>query len=314
MDKTQIVALPRVAVVIATFNRWPWVGEAVESVLAQTYPNVECVVVDDASTDGTSRRLSGEYRNRITLLTRPKNGEKSAARNDGIRATQAAFVAILDSDDLLTPDSVEARMRVFLDNPGFDGVVYGPVLEEPDSGRPGRLPDYYPEGEVLKEYVRRRFVRNPGYLLSTANMRRYGMYREDLTHREDVELFIRLACRLEFKCCRVPVARVRHIDRSARYDYTRYLRQGDRLVGCLRRDPFVLQRLGPTLADVEFNEAKELARARYRSGDNGGFRRSYLELWRRWPRRTLLEARFLRRFLVSLVAPGKVKRPLNTPE
>ncbi len=304
MGKNQTLTFPRVAVVIPTFNRWPYVGEAVNSVLTQTYPNVDCVVVDDASTDRTSEFLSRKYGDRIRLLIKAKNGEKSAARNNGIRATQAAFVCVLDSDDLMTPESVEARMRVFLDDLGFDGVAYGPVLGEEDWDTPPRRSENPPEGDVLETYVKDHFVRNPGYLISTANMLRYGMYREDLTHREDVELLIRLAARLEFRCCHTPVARIRRIDSSARFDYGKYLQQGDRLVAYLRSDPYVLKRLGDRLVDIEFSEAKGLARARYRTSDYRGFRRSYLGLCRRWPGRMLAEGRFLRRFLFSLVRPG----------
>ena len=304
MDKNQALTLPRVAVVIPTFNRWPYVREAVNSVLAQTYTHVECVVVDDASTDRTSVFLSSEYRDRIRLLTKTKNGEKSAARNDGIKATQAAFVCVLDSDDLLTPESVEVRLRVFLDDRDFDGVAYGPVVGEEDWGEPPRRSGNSPEGDVLEAYVKDHFVRNPGYLISTANMLRYGMYREDLTHREDVELLVRLAARLEFRCCHAPVARIRRVDRSARFDYGKYLQQGDRLVAYLRSDPYVLTRLGDRLADIEFSEAKGLARAQYRTSDYRGFRRSYLDLCRSWPGRMLAEGRFLRRFLFSLLRPG----------
>jgi len=299
MDKNQALTLPRVAVVIATFNRWPYVREAVDSVLTQTYPNVECVVVDDGSTDRTSEYLSGEFGDRIRLLSKAQNGEKSAARNDGIKATQAAFVCMLDSDDLLTPRSVEARMQVFLDDPRFDGVVYGPLLGEQDAVESEAYLGRGPEGDVLETYLKEPFVRNPGYLISTANMLGYGMYREDLTHREDVELFIRLACRLEFRCCEVPVARVRRIDCSARFDYPKYLAQGDRLIGHLRDDPQVMKRIGERISEVEFTEAKELARARYRTGDFAGFRRACLALWRKQPGRMLIELRFLRRFLCS---------------
>jgi len=304
MDKTQALTLPRVAVVIPTFNRWPYVREAIDSVLAQTYPNVECVVVDDASTDGTVNLLANEYRNRIRLVTKAKNGEKSAARNDGIRSTQAAFVCLLDSDDLLTPQSIEARVQVFLEDPGFDGVVYGPLIDEqaPAAARPAS--GHWPEGDVLDAYIKDRFVRNPGFLISTDNMLHYGMYREDLTHREDVELLIRLACRLPFKCCRAPVALIRRVDRSASLDHSKYLQQGDRMLACLRTDPHVMRRLGERFVHVEFIEAKELARAIYRTEDYRAFRRSYLRLCRKWPGRMLIEGRFLRRFLVSLLRPG----------
>jgi glycosyltransferase involved in cell wall biosynthesis len=299
MGANQGLTLPRVGVVIPTFDRWPYVREAVESVLAQTYPNVQCMVVDDASTDGTSSFLRSEYGQKIRLLTKEKNGEKSAARNEGITATQADFVCFLDSDDLLTPDSVEARMRIFLEDPGFDGVVYGPVTDEQDTEARAPWRGPWPEGDVLAAYVRRRFVRNPGFLVSVANMRRCGMYREDLTHREDVELLIRLSARLEFRCCRTTIARIRRVDRSARLDHAKYLLQGDRVVRYIRSDPFLVERLESGLALLEFDENKELARASYLASDFSGFRRRYLGLWRQWPGWMWLEGRFLRRFVLS---------------
>ncbi len=300
LTTNNLPAPPRVAVIIPTFNRWPHVCAAVDSVLAQTYPNIECIVVDDASTDNTCDLLRDKYGDRIRLLKRTRNGEKSAARDDGIRATQAAFVCLLDSDDLLTPQSVEARARLFLDDPRFNGVAYGPVLAECQADDAHRPSGARPEGDVLDAYIRHPFVHNNGYLISVANMRRYGMYREDLTHREDVELMIRLSARLEFRCCHVPVARLRRVDHSGRYEYSKYLRQGDRLLHYVRNDAFLVERLGKQrMETVEFNEIRALARACYRAGDFQSFRRRYLTLWRRWPSRTLLEGRFLRRFFAS---------------
>ena len=84
--------VPRVSVVIPTYNRWPMVGEAIESVLGQTYPSFELIVVDDGSTDDTVAQL-GKYRSRLRLISQARKGV-SAARNVGARRSARQFVGL----------------------------------------------------------------------------------------------------------------------------------------------------------------------------------------------------------------------------
>ena len=93
--------VPRVSVVIPTYNRWPMVGEAIESVLGQTYPGFELIVVDDGSTDDTVAQL-GKYRSRLRLFSQVRKGV-SAARNVGAGEARGSLLAFLDSDDLWRP-------------------------------------------------------------------------------------------------------------------------------------------------------------------------------------------------------------------
>ena len=293
---------PKVAVVTPTFNRWPHVRAAIDSVLAQTYAPVECVVVDDASTDETVEQLQHNYGERIRLIVQRENGEKSAARNAGIRATDAPYVAVLDSDDTLTPTSVEDRMRPFLDAPAFSGVSYG-LSHWGNSPTTIDLEKFAREnvqGDVLDRYLRRRFVHNNDYLLSRENMLRHGMYKEDLTNREDVELLVRLAARFEFRFCGSYVTHVGRVDVSARSNYDKYLKQGMRVIDHLRDDPLVVERLGARLDDLEREELLELARANYKAGRFGPFKRLFHQLLKRWPRQTLANRRLLKRYLFSL--------------
>src|SRR3989338_6680477 len=90
---------PLVSVVIPTFNYGHYVCDAVDSVLSQTYENVEILVVDDVSTDDTQERLK-KYNGRIVNVLQ-KNAGLSAARNTGIRKAKGEFIAILDSNDIL---------------------------------------------------------------------------------------------------------------------------------------------------------------------------------------------------------------------
>lgn len=103
-----------VTVVIPTFNRHYCVGRAIESVLAQTHPKWELIVVDDGSTDGTPERLAS-FGDAIKVIRQTNQGP-SAARNAGIRAARGEFVAFLDSDDEWMPDKLERQLDLMRDS------------------------------------------------------------------------------------------------------------------------------------------------------------------------------------------------------
>lgn len=102
---------PLVSVVVPTYDHGEQVGGAVDSVLAQTVSDLELVVVDDGSTDGTADRL-GEYTDeRIEVVRHPENRGVSAARNTGLEAATGEYVAFLDADDRWAPAKLERQVE-----------------------------------------------------------------------------------------------------------------------------------------------------------------------------------------------------------
>jgi glycosyltransferase involved in cell wall biosynthesis len=110
-----------VSVVIPTYNYAHYLREAVDSVLSQTYPAVELIVVNDGSTDNT-REILDSYGDRI-LAVHQENQGLSAARNTGIRKASHDFVAFLDADDVWEPDKLACQMARFADLPPEYGLV-----------------------------------------------------------------------------------------------------------------------------------------------------------------------------------------------
>src|SRR5438132_11460312 len=103
----------KVSVVIPTYNRAHVVVEAIDSALAQTFPDLEVIVVDDGSSDDTASRVRGHPDPRVRYLVRPHAGV-SATRNAGIAAARGTLLSFLDSDDLWRPDKL-AREVAFLE-------------------------------------------------------------------------------------------------------------------------------------------------------------------------------------------------------
>lgn len=101
---------PLVSTIIPTYNRAGLVVEAIDSALAQTYPHIEVIVVDDGSTDSTKEVLS-RYGDRIQVISQPNAGP-AAARNRGVTAAQGEMIAFLDSDDLWLPEKLARQVNL----------------------------------------------------------------------------------------------------------------------------------------------------------------------------------------------------------
>lgn len=114
---------PKVSVIIPTYNRAGMVEKAIDSVFSQTYPNIELIVVDDGSTDGT-REILETYGDRIIAVYQP-NGGAGKARNAGLRLATGEFIAFLDSDDYYLPDKIRLEAEFLCANPDVDVVLCG---------------------------------------------------------------------------------------------------------------------------------------------------------------------------------------------
>lgn len=104
-------AFPQVSVVTPTYNRAAVVGRAITSVLNQTFSDLECIVVDDGSTDQTVPLVEGFQDPRLRLVRLPANGGPSLARNVGIQAACGELIAFLDSDDEWLPQKLELQVK-----------------------------------------------------------------------------------------------------------------------------------------------------------------------------------------------------------
>ena len=110
--------MPKVSVIIPTYNRLPMLKEAVDSVLAQDFEDFELIVVDDGSTDGTAGEVI-KYGGRVKLLQHKENRGVSAARNSGIFHAKGKYIGFLDSDDLWVKGKLRIQVNFLDENPHY---------------------------------------------------------------------------------------------------------------------------------------------------------------------------------------------------
>lgn len=122
--------MPEVTVLMTVYNGMPYIEKAVASVLQQTYADFQFVIVDDGSTDGTSKFLAELDDPRIVKLHQENQGTAVAA-NLGLKSVHTPFVARMDADDIAMPNRLEQQVRFMLANPdvGIVGAQVAPVGE-----------------------------------------------------------------------------------------------------------------------------------------------------------------------------------------
>jgi glycosyltransferase involved in cell wall biosynthesis len=293
--KTNYNTSPCVSVIVPTFNRKALVKEAVQSVLDQDYPQIEVVIVDDGSTDGTKEELLGMFGSRVHYVWQENRG-KSRARNKGVLEAQGDLICFLDSDDILLPGSISARVQCFRENENCQ-VSYGLFIREGKHARQKKilLNQEYPSGSILKEYVNRLMMHTSSFMLSKEDMLNYGMYREDLTNFEDHELFIRLTHKLHFCYCGALCTLVRARGERARHNFEEISAQGTKALDYIFADPNLALLLTDEKARLYSETYLRLAKVNLRLSRHREFRRYFkmareiqhsrkwnFKFWRRW--------------------------------
>lgn len=184
-----------VSVVIPTYNRATMVTEAIDSALGQTYGDVEVIVVDDASTDGTASALEIEYGTRIRIIRRESNGGVSPSVNMGVRASRGRWIRLLGSDDIMAPSALSEFVRAAgrVENPE-KCLFFSDAWVVDRDNRNARVPlvsSKYNGSDKIRAAARASL--GNGYMFAARSaFEKYGYLREDLRVTEDLEWLLRM--------------------------------------------------------------------------------------------------------------------------
>ena len=157
--------MPKVSVIIPSYNRKAYIQETIESVRKQSYQDFEIILIDDGSTDGTLDILKG-YGDSIQLIQQ-KHAERAAARNKGIEQSKGEYIAFLDSDDTWLPEKLALQIEIMEGSPQVV-CVYGACLRMDAKSRPlakARRQTKGFSGDIFLKLLKRNFIPSPTPLL-----------------------------------------------------------------------------------------------------------------------------------------------------
>jgi glycosyltransferase involved in cell wall biosynthesis len=245
-----------VSVIMPAYNGDRFIKQAIESVLAQTYPHWELIVVDDGSTDNTAQVVSSFKDSRIIYLYQENRGQ-AAALNHGLEVAQGVYVTTLDVDDWYTPNSLGDRAE-FLDTNAQYDVVYGDGIFCDKDGNPlKRFSELRTDtimGDVFDVMLTNSFFgTGANVMVRTSAVEKYRLrYDESIVWCQDYDFYLRLAenCRFGFVDALTVWYRLHQENMTLTMPSTR------------RQDSLVHTRL-KALASARFNQTSNLQKVQF---------------------------------------------------
>lgn len=232
--------MPRVSVVIPTYNRATVLPRALDSALTQTFTDLEVVVVVDGSTDGTTELLRTVDDPRLRWIEQPNAGLPSA-RNTGIDAATGEWLAFLDDDNEWHPTYLEAQLATAARTGA--SVVYAQGIESDDpEARP--RPRATPDGDVAATMTRHGWPFITAVMVRRALANAVGRFEPTLRSHEDIDFLVRLALEVPFAATPRPLM-TRHRPDGMRRSDNFEARLGASVALDRRVGPRIRARLGP---------------------------------------------------------------------
>ncbi len=184
----------KISVIIPVFNRAAVIGRAIESVLNQTYPAHQVIVVDDASTDETPRILE-RYLPRIRIIRLTQNRGVSVARNAGIRAATGDWIAFLDSDDQWLPEKLQMAAEFHREHPEYRIFQSEEIWIRNGRRVNPKKKHRKPQGWIFKPSLELCLISPSAVIIQHSLFEQVGLFDESLPVCEDYDLWLRVTRR-----------------------------------------------------------------------------------------------------------------------
>lgn len=202
--------MPKVSVVIPTYNRPDFLRLAIRSVLDQTFQDFEIIVVDDASMDNISQVVGGFKDKRIKYIRHEVNKGGSAARNTGIMKSSCEYIAFLDDDDEWLPPKLKMQVDLLDNSPPVVGGIYtGSVKIDRNSQRVFEQLTPTKRGDLASELLVSNCLSSAGssILLKKECFEQMGLFDENLPSFQDYDMWIRISKQFHFEYIKDPLVK-----------------------------------------------------------------------------------------------------------
>jgi len=187
-----------VSVIIPTYNRSKLLRRAIQSVLAQTYQDIELIVVDDGSTDDTRGGVEGFNDSRIRYIQHGENKGANAARNTGVKATNGEYINFLDDDDELFPEKLERQIGKLRGVPNSVGLIYCRAYYSMEGQKDATCPAPSLRGNLHLHLLKKNLFLLMTPLIRKECFQKAGLFDEALPGCQDWDMWIRIAKYFEF--------------------------------------------------------------------------------------------------------------------
>jgi glycosyltransferase involved in cell wall biosynthesis len=185
---------PKVSVIIPTYNRLPMLKEAMDSVLTQKIEDLELIVVDDGSTDGTTEKIK-QYGGRVKLLQHSENRGVSAARNRGILRSSGKYIAFLDSDDLWMKGKLKIQVAFLDDNPHYPLCYTDEIWVRKGKRVNPKLKHAKYSGWIFEKCLPLCIISPSSVIMRKTLFSKVGLFDEALPVCEDYDFWLRVSAR-----------------------------------------------------------------------------------------------------------------------
>lgn len=206
--------MAQVSVIIPTRNRGVFLGAALRSVLAQSYDDFEVVVVDDGGAPGSAASVESCADPRVRLLRHRERRGGAAARNSGIAAASAPYVAFLDDDDEWYPDKLARQMALIQSQPAPLGAIYTGYDIVEGERKVGQIIPCQSGRLTLSLLAGNLIGSTSSVLVRRCALDAVGGFDERLASFQDYDLWLRLARDWQFDCIAAPLLKYRVHERK----------------------------------------------------------------------------------------------------
>jgi glycosyltransferase involved in cell wall biosynthesis len=199
-----------VSVILPTYNRAQLLKISIKSVLSQTYGDFELILIDDCSTDATSRVLDSITDSRVRVIKNTTNKGIAAVRNIGVMNSRGEYIAFLDDDDEWLPDKLEKQVHIIEKCPPVLGCVYTGILIIMDGGNntsQTKIPHF--RENILNDLLFNNFITTSTMLIKKECFEKTGLFDESIPYGEDYDMWIRIAEIFEFEIISEPLVKYR---------------------------------------------------------------------------------------------------------
>jgi glycosyltransferase involved in cell wall biosynthesis len=267
---------PPVSVIMPAYNSAKYIAEAIDSVLAQTYPMLEIIVVDDGSTDSTGeivkkyveKQRNKETKRQIRYIYQENKGP-AAARNNGIRAAKGGYIAFLDSDDIWLTEKIELQMAKFGEDDSYSMIHTGRIRIGLDGAvQPAKAYEVQ-DGFIFEKLLMTNFICTSTSLVKKTCFDEVGLFDEDSNICEDYDMWLRISVNHKIGLIKQPLIKYR-INQNGHC-------RSNIKVSSLRERTAFLKSIASYQGDRENLKKEKFYGLAMRTGDSFFYNKSYKE-------------------------------------